>query len=423
MEKRAQEVISLCRKLAEFTEEPGHITRTFLSAPMRDVHRELGSRMEQLGMAVMVDAAGNLRGHYPGRDARTTGGPSRSTIARGGVGAPRLLVGSHLDSVPHAGAFDGVLGVAMGVALVEALDGLRMPFGIEVVGFSEEEGVRFGVPFIGSRALAGTADDELLQRRDPQGLRVADAIRAFGLDPARLPEARLAEDAVGYLEFHIEQGPVLESLNYPLGVVQGIVGQSRFSVNFAGKAGHAGTTPMKLRHDALAGAAEWIALVESMANGSPGLIATVGRLEIEPGAVNVIAGSVRASLDVRHAGDQTRSEAVEQMLAGAKQIAGKRGLTVDWEQRLDQPAVAMNSEMVKMMDQAVKAAGYPVHHMPSGAGHDAMILAAKVPTAMLFLRSPGGVSHHPDENVLTEDVAAALTVGMHFLEQLESHHD
>src|SRR5947207_693685 len=317
MEKRAQEVISLCRKLAEFTEEPGHITRTFLSAPMRDVHRELGSRMEQLGMAVMVDAAGNLRGHYPGRDARTTGGPSRSTIARGGVGAPRLLVGSHLDSVPHAGAFDGVLGVAMGVALVEALDGLRMPFGIEVVGFSEEEGVRFGVPFIGSRALAGTGDETLLALRDSQGLSVADAIRSFGLDPARLPEARLTDNTLGYLEFHMEQGPVLESLNYPLGVVEAIAGQSRLKLCFTGKAGHAGTTSMRLRRDALAGAAQWIALVENLAQNTHGLVATVGRLEIGPNAGNVIADKVHASLDVRHTLDEVRHQAVKRLLDGA----------------------------------------------------------------------------------------------------------
>src|SRR5215813_2376307 len=200
MQHRAQEVIDLCRKLAGFTEEPGHTTRTFLSPPMRDVHRELGSRMEQLGMSVTVDAAGNLRGFYP---ARTPG-------------ARRVIIGSHLDTVPHAGAFDGILGVVMGIAMVDALTSLRMPFGIEVVGFSEEEGVRFGVPFIGSRALAGTVDQALLALCDQQGLSVADAIRAFGLDPACLPEAKLAEDVIGYLEFHIEQGPVLESLNYPL---------------------------------------------------------------------------------------------------------------------------------------------------------------------------------------------------------------
>jgi allantoate deiminase len=405
MDHRAQEVISLCRKLAEFTEESGHITRTFLSPPMRDVHHELGGRMEQLGMSVSVDAAGNLRGFYP---ARTPG-------------APRVIIGSHLDTVPRAGAFDGILGVVMGIVMVDALTTLHMSFGIEVVGFSEEEGVRFGVPFIGSRALVGTVDEGLLALRDSQGASVAEAICSFGLDPARLPEAKLAQNTLGYLEFHIEQGPVLESLDCPLGVVEAIVGQSRLNACFTGKAGHAGTTSMKLRHDALLGAAKWIVLVETVAKSIPGLVATVGRLEIEPNAGNVIAGKARASLDVRHALDEVRHQALERMLNGAKQIAADCGLTFEWEQHLDQPAVAMDQTMVNRLGQAVKATGYPVHHMASGAGHDAMILAQKIPAAMLFLRSPGGVSHHPDENVLVEDVQAALNAGMHFLKQWEMH--
>jgi allantoate deiminase len=408
MENLAQQVIDLCRRLAEFTEEPGHITRTFLSGPMRAVHHELGGRMAKLGMTVTVDAVGNLRGLY--------------SAAR--PGAPRLLIASHLDSVPHAGAFDGVLGVVMGVALVQALAGRRLRFSIEVVGFSEEEGVRFGVPFIGSRALVGDmgADgDRLLDRRDAQGMSVADAIRSFGLDPgpAHLAEARLADDTLGYLEFHIEQGPVLESIDYPLGVVEAIAGQSRLSVCFAGKAGHAGTTPMKLRRDALAGAAEWITQVEAIAGAAAGLVATVGRLEIDPGAGNVIAGSVRASLDLRHIHDPVRQAALEQILQSAGEIAARRGLTVTWEQRLNQPAVPMNAELTTMLERAVESAGYPLHRMPSGAGHDAMILAARTPAAMLLLRSPGGVSHHPDENVLAGDVSAALAAGLNFLEALE----
>lgn len=407
METLARKVIGLCRRLAEFTEEPGHITRTFLAAPMRDVHGELGGAMQKLGMTVTVDAAGNLRGLYAAEKP----------------GAPRLLIGSHLDSVPHAGAFDGVLGVVMGVALVEALAGRRLRFSLEVVGFSEEEGVRFGVPFIGSRALAGTVDDALLERCDPQGLSVADAIRSFGLDPARLPEARMAGDTLGYLEFHIEQGPVLESMNCPLGVVEAIAGQSRLNVEFRGQAGHAGTTPMNLRRDALAGAAEWITQVESIAGGNGGLVATVGRIEAEPGAGNVIAGAARASLDVRHTSDVSRRAALARIQEAARQIAERRRLTVEWKQNMGQAAVAMNPEMTKMLESAVAAAGNPVHRMPSGAGHDAMILAAKTPAAMLFLRSPGGVSHHPEESVLPGDVAAALSVGLNFLEELERRDD
>lgn len=406
MEKPAQQVIDLCRRLAEFTEEPGHITRTFLAAPMRDVHRELGGRMEKLGMTTVIDAVGNLRGYYAARREP----------------APRLVIASHLDSVPRAGAFDGILGVVMGIALVEALAGRRMSYGIEVIGFSEEEGVRFGVPFIGSRALAGAVGNDLLEKRDARGVRVVDAIRNYGLDPARLPEARIGRNTVGYLEFHIEQGPVLESLGLPLGIVEGIAGQSRMSVCFTGKAGHAGTTPMGLRRDALAGAAEWIALVESLAGKTPGLVATVGKLEVEPGAGNVIAGQARASLDVRHTDDETRRTALKSVLEGAQTIAGRRGLTVAWEQSMDQPAVPMNQEMTAMLEKSIKAAGFLVHRMMSGAGHDAMVLAPLVPAAMLFLRSPGGISHHPDENVLAADVAAALAAGAEFLEELECRH-
>jgi allantoate deiminase len=405
MEHSAREVINLCRRLAQFTEEPGHTTRTFLSPPMRDVHRELGARMEELGMGVSVDAVGNLRGYYP----------ARTPAAR------RLIIASHLDSVPHAGAFDGVLGVVMGLAVVEALTSLRMPFAIEVIGFSEEEGVRFGVPFIGSRALVGTLDDAMLALKDRNGTTVSDAIRSFGLDPARIPNARLAENTLGYLEFHIEQGPVLESLNYPLGVVEGIVGQNRFNLRFTGKAGHAGTTAMNLRQDALAAAAQWIAQVEKEALAVPGLVATVGRLEIEPNAANVIPAIVRAGLDVRYAQDAVRHQAVQRILESARQISAQRGLKVEWEQQLDQPAVAMDATMVARLAESVKAAGYPVHRMSSGAGHDAMIVAQKVPAVMLFLRSPGGISHHPDENVLVEDVAAALNTGMRFLEQWETN--
>jgi allantoate deiminase len=393
------DVIARCRLLAEATEEPGFITRTFLSPPMHQVHAHLRGWMEQAGMRVFTDHAGNLRAVYPSDSGE----------------ASRLYIGSHLDTVPHAGAFDGILGVVLGVALVERLDGRHLPFAIEVIGFSEEEGVRFGVPFIGSRAFIGDLDDALLAR-------IAGATTAFGLDPRRIVEARVSDDALGYLEFHIEQGPVLESLDLPLGVVEAIAGQSRFDVLFEGKANHAGTTPMHLRRDALAGAAEWIGVVEREASSIPGAVATVGRAAVSPGAGNVIPGSVEASLDVRHVDDAIRHGLVARLLGRAEQIAKARCLTVSNDQRLDQPAVAMDSALTQMLESAVANSGHPVHRMASGAGHDAMIVARQMPAAMLFLRSPGGISHHPDETVLAEDVGAALEVGMYFLEQLEQRH-
>jgi len=396
MPTSAEDVIGRCRLLAEFTEEPGFTTRTFLSAPMHAVHAHIRTWMEQAGLSVVTDHAGNLRGFYPA---------DRNS-------APRLFIGSHLDTVPRAGAFDGILGVVLGVALIERLNGRHIPFGVEVIGFSEEEGVRFGVPFIGSRALIGDVDDALLAT-------IADAITAFGLDPRRIGEARVGDDALGYLEFHIEQGPVLESLDLPLGVVEAISGQSRLDVLFKGSANHAGTTPMHLRRDALAGAAEWISAVEREAPSVPGAVATVGRVAVSPGASNVIPGSVTTSLDVRHPNDAVRHEIVERLLRCANHIAARRCLTVSWERRLDQPAVAMDSALTQMLERAVAATGRPVHRMPSGAGHDAMIVARRMPAAMLFVSSPGGISHHPDESVLAEDVAEALEVGMAFLEELE----
>ncbi|HUQ93706.1 MAG TPA: allantoate amidohydrolase [Bryobacteraceae bacterium] len=399
------DVIGCCRLLATFTEEPGYTTRTFLCAPMREVHRQLQSWMERLGMSVRVDAAGNLRGLYAGTEEG------------------RLLIGSHLDTVPRGGAFDGVLGVVLGIALVEALDGRRLPFSIEVIGFSEEEGVRFGIPFLGSRGLAGTFDDALLAKKDARGITVSEAIRAFGLDPLKIPEAAMDTGAFGYLEFHIEQGPVLESLDLQLGVVDAIAGQSRLELQFRGQANHAGTTPMHLRRDALAAAAEWIAFVESEANRTAGMVATVGRIAARPGAGNVIAGEVTASLDVRHAGDDIRRGAVERILAEAQDVAGRRGVKVDWQTNLEHAAVACSADLSDALRRAVAAAGLPVHRMVSGAGHDAMIIASKLPVAMLFLRSPGGVSHHPEEAVRVEDVDAALRTGLQFLSVLEERRD
>jgi allantoate deiminase len=329
-----------------------------------------------------------------------------------------LYLGSHLDTVPRAGAFDGILGVMLAIALVELLRDVSLPFAIEVVGFSEEEGVRFGVPFIGSRALAGTLDDRVLQRHDASGRSVADAIAAFGLDPLRLPEARVTDEALGYLEFHIEQGPVLEAAGLPLGVVDVIVGQRRLDVLFTGAAGHAGTTPMALRRDALAGLAEWILDVERVARTTDGLVATVGRVDVEPGAGNVIAGACRASLDVRHRDDGVRTRTVERLLEQASEIGARRRLDVGSDTRLDQASVPMDATFVERLARAVQRTGATVYRMSSGAGHDAMILAPLMPAAMLFVRSPRGLSHHPDESVLEADVAAALAAGRAFVEDL-----
>ena len=349
---RAREVIARCQRLASFSEHSGSLCRTFLSAPMRDCHREISSWLEPLGATVRVDAAGNLRALYSASEPK----------------APRLLFGSHLDTVPNAGAYDGVLGVVLAIALLEALNGRKLPFGIEVVGFSEEEGVRFGVPFIGSRAMVGRLDQELLRQEDADGISVQRAIEQFGLNVSDLPQAALRDDVAAYVEFHIEQGPALETLGLPLGAVDAIAGQSRLDVTFTGRAGHAGTTPMHLRADAIAAAAEWITAVEQLAHAVEGLVATVGKVEAKPGAVNVIAGEARLTLDVRHRANEVRARAVQDLLQCAEVIATRRGLAMAQHTLIDQPAVTMSPFLVEQTLEAMRNAGCEPHRMVSGAG-------------------------------------------------------
>jgi allantoate deiminase len=400
----AEQVIARCQQLARFSEDPAGIRRTFLSPPMREVHREITAWLRALGATVHIDAAGNLRGLYAGK-------PSA---------APCLLIGSHLDTVPNAGAYDGVLGVVIAVALLAALDGEKLPFAIEVVGFSEEEGVRFGEPFIGSRALVGRLDEQLLSRQDAHGISVRQAIKDFGLAPEEVSDARLEPNALAYLEFHIEQGPTLEAASRPLGVVEAIAGQSRLKFTFLGRSNHAGTTPMNLRRDAVAAAAEWISAVEHLAQSAPGLVATVGKVEAKPGATNVIASEALLTLDVRHSSDKIRVRAVDDLIRKSEEIADRRGLKVHYGVMLDQAAVAMDPFLVSQIEEAIRQTGCEPHRMVSGAGHDAMILAEKIPAAMIFLPTPGGISHDPAESVAVEDVEKAIECGVHLLHQLAS---
>jgi allantoate deiminase len=399
--ERAARCIARCRELATCTDVPGETTRTFLSPSMHRAHALLSEWMHTAGMTVRIDAAGNLRGLF------------------GAADAPRILIGSHLDTIANAGAFDGVLGVVLGIALVEeiVLTNAALPFAIEVIGFSEEEGVRFAKPFLGSLALIGELDAATLARTDRNGVSVAAAIRDFGLNPSELPSAIVNDSAFAYLEFHIEQGPILESENRSLGVVDAIAGQTRMTLDFTGQANHAGTTPMgHLRRDALAAAAQWVVEVERYANACDGLVATVGKVETGTGAGNVIAGEFIATLDVRHARDEVRKVAVAHYLEYAETAGAARGVSVSATTQLDQPAVPMDPTLTELLAAAESTAtGQPAQNITSGAGHDAMIVARRLPSAMLFLRSPGGLSHHPDESVLPADVEAALKTGLEFL--------
>ncbi len=401
----AASALSRCDALAQCTDEPGQIRRTFLSPAMERCSRLAQEWMQAAGMRVNVDWAGNVRGYY----------------AASCEPAARLIIGSHLDTVPNAGRYDGVLGVILGIALVEAIGGRRLGFGIEVIGFSDEEGVRYGLPFIGSRAATGALLAPHLARRDASGVAMYAALDAFRATHADAIEAAVGPHARAYVEFHIEQGPVLEHAGLPLGVVETIAGQSRATITFRGKSGHAGTTPMFLRHDALAAAAEWLTTVESAATLMPGLVATTGRISCEPDAANVIAGRVRCSLDVRHADDAIRRAAVDDFLRTAEAVGNRREIEVENVLEYEQAAVGLDRTLVELADKAVSEVGVSPRHMTSGAGHDAMILAGHVPSVMMFLRSPGGISHHPDEAVYAEDVAAALRAGVGFLQGFEAH--
>jgi allantoate deiminase len=403
-----EEVLDLCARIATHTDVPGTITRLFGSPATRDVQTLLRAEMQSVGLTVRLDSAGNLRGLYAGQTPD----------------APVLLIGSHLDTVPNAGAYDGVLGVALPLVLLRSLAGRRFPFAIELVAFSEEEGYRFRMPFIGSRALLGDLGPADMARTDTDGIDLAAALQTLAsqlhsddAQPFDLSDARFTPGTFAFLEVHIEQGPVLESLGLPLGVVSTIAGQSRFNLTFTGKANHAGTTPMHLRRDALATAAAWLPLVEKHARKSK-IVATVGELNVSPGASNVIPGKVTLTLDIRHPDDAVRIETSRNLTELARFTAATRKIHFDCVETSTHAATPMDDRLRAALTAAARAAGHRPHGMASGAGHDAMILAPHIPTAMLFVRSPGGISHHPDESVLPDDLQAALDTCLHFLNSL-----
>ena len=396
-------VIERCHYLAECTEEPGAITRSFASGAMKRAHALVSDWMGEAGITVTRDNIGNLRGRYEGTEDST------------------LLLGSHLDSVRHAGKYDGPLGVIVAIAAVQRLHdaGRRLPFGIEVLAFADEEGLRYGSTYLGSRALAGSFDQRDLERVDAAGIKMADAVRAFGGDPQRVADDRWrGGDLLGYCEVHIEQGPVLEGRGLPVGVVSAIAGQSRFEIELTGVAGHAGTVPMDGRRDALAGAAELVLTVEAAAATMEGAVATTGKLEVEPGVANVIPGRATMSVDARHADDDSRNAFVEAMLARTREIARRRKLSLEIRPVSENPAVHCSPRLVALLTQAVKDSRVQPLELASGAGHDAVAMSALTEVGMLFVRCKGGVSHNPAESVTTEDVAVALDVLSRFLELL-----
>jgi allantoate deiminase len=404
MAGEAAKVMERLDILGTCSEESGQLTRPFASDAMRRAHEHVASWMREAGMAVRRDNVGNLLGRYEGSGGDAT-----------------LLAGSHLDSVRDAGKYDGPLGVMVALAAVQRLhgSGSRLPYAIEVVGFADEEGLRYGTTYLGSKALADALDPADLVRTDAQGVTMADAIRAFGGDPDRVAQDRWAGGKLlGYVEVHIEQGPVLEARDLAVGIVSTIAGQSRLRLTFTGEAGHAGTVPMSRRKDALVSAAEFVLLVESEARATDGLVATVGQLDVRPGAANVVPGEATLTLDVRHADDAVRLEHVQRMVQLARDIGTRRGVPVESEPIAENQAVPGSRHLTALLAQAVQSLGHPAVQLPSGAGHDAVVMAGLTEVAMLFVRCKGGVSHHPAESVTEADVAVAIDVLSRFLELL-----
>jgi allantoate deiminase len=395
----AQTVLERCELLAACTEEPGRITRRFATPALARARDLVAGWMRDSGLEPRTDAVGNLLGRRPGP-------------------GPTLLLGSHLDSVRDAGRYDGVLGVAIALTVAERTMRRALPFALEVAAFADEEGVRFGTAFLGSAVLAGRADPQWLARQDRDGITLREALTSSGGDPAGIA-APPRDDLLAYLEVHIEQGPVLVELDRSIAVVEAIGGQSHARVTFTGSAGHAGTTQMGSRRDALAAAADWIGTVELTGRLTEGLVATVGEIEVAPGAANVIAGRAEVSLDVRHFDDATRTAAVARLRDEAARAGAARGVAVDWHDGPGTETVPCDPKLTALLARAARIeAGTAVPSLASGAGHDAVMLANVAPIAMLFVRCAGGISHHPAESVSPSDVAVALDVTTRVVEEL-----
>jgi allantoate deiminase len=392
--------------LARCSEQPDGLTRVFLSREHRAANELALGWMREAGMTARVDAMGNAVGRYEGDRP----------------GLPCLMLGSHLDTVRDAGKYDGMLGVVTAIECVRALHarGKRLGFALEVVGFGDEEGVRFNATLIGSRAVAGTFRREVLDAVDRDGISMREALRRFDLDPERIGEAtKRREDVLAYAELHIEQGPVLEAERLPLGVVTAINGANRYAVEIDGVAGHAGTVPMTLRQDAMAAAAECVLAVERRAGAEPELVGTVGKLECLPGAVNVVPGKVKFTIDLRSPGDGARLAAAADLVREMQAICDRRGVHVKIAKTHEGKTAPCAGWLQAQIGEAIAAEGLPVRRLPSGAGHDGMAMIDLTDIGMLFVRCEKGISHNPAEAITLADAETGARVFLRFIERFD----
>ncbi len=398
-----REILARAETLARHSDSPDHYTRTWLTAAHREAGRQIGKWMREAGLEVRTDGVGNVIGRFEGAVP----------------GARAIVTGSHFDSVRNGGKFDGVLGILVPIACVGELNRNRerLPVAVEVVAFADEEGARFQTSFLASRAYLGQFDAALLERRDAGGVRFDEAMRAAGLDPAAIAaNPRDPASIAAYVEVHIEQGPVLLDEGICLGVVTAIAGGTRLAVRVSGSKGHAGTVPMARRRDALAAAAEMVGAVEARAKAVPGLVGTVGMLVVKDGTGNVIPGEVEFSVDLRSGDDAERDAAERDVFAAFDAIAKRRGVSMVSRKNHAVPATPCSERIQELLSRSVTAVGAPLRKLPSGAGHDAMVLAEVAEVGMLFVRcGAGGVSHDPAETVDEADAGLAAAAMADFL--------
>ena len=392
--------------LGTITETPGILTRRYLSPAHAAAMQQVQAWMGAAGMRTRIDAVGNVIGRYEGSLEN----------------APALLLGSHIDTVVDAGRYDGALGVVAAIVAVDELmrTGERLAHAVEIVAFGDEEGVRFPTRLLTSRALTGSIEAKDFDVRDARGISVREALEAVGGDANAYRDCvRASHEIAAYLELHIEQGPVLQEKGLAVAAVTAISGGNRMQITVTGVAGHAGTVPMALRHDALAAAAEMVLAVERIGNSAPDVVATVGRIEARPGAPNVVPGRADFTVDLRSPTDAQRSRCLDRLLVVFDEIAARRGQLVESEVYYEMPAVKLDSHVVEAVSEAITACGYQPTQLPSGAGHDAMVMAERWPAGMIFVRCKDGISHNPAESIAVADADVAVRVLMEALRCLD----
>jgi allantoate deiminase len=409
MSKLGRSIMSLIDQAARLSEPGLGVTRLFLSDQHRQTVEAVRGWMRDAGMETKLDDAGTLVGRVPG--------PSPHS--------PVLIVGSHIDSVRHGGKFDGMLGVLLPIVCLRHLRsrGASLPFAIEIAAFGDEEGVRFPTTLLGSRAFAGLVSNEDLDVTDEAGISLREALERFGCQPAAIPSiARDPSRVLGFVEVHIEQGPVLEAVGQPVGSVTAITGIERHALTFRGRAGHAGATPMTARKDALVGAAEFIVEVDRLCRSTENLVGTVGRILTAPNSINVIPETAHLGLELRSPNRETRHGARKELRKSAESIARARGLRLEFDLKYEQQGIECAPRIIQAFSSAIGRCGYDPVQLSSGAGHDGLAMGSLCDVGMLFVRCRNGLSHTPDESVMEGDIDAAAAVLLDFLANLSTEY-